>query len=54
VFGAAVWAGAPRLGHGTALVWGVPGMTNNVRTGMAVVRLTPLPAPKRPPARSTP
>ncbi|MDD5564685.1 MAG: hypothetical protein PHQ91_13310 [Thermoanaerobaculaceae bacterium] len=54
VFGAAVWAGAPRLGHGTAMVWGVPGMTNNVRPGMAVVRLTPLPAPKRPPAPSAP
>ncbi len=54
VFGAALWAGAPRLGHGTALVWGVPGMTNNVRTGMAVIRLTPLPAPKRLPARSAP
>ena len=51
VFGAAVWAGAPRRGHGVALVWGVPGMTNNVRTGMAVVRLTPPPAPKTPPAR---
>ncbi len=54
VFGATVWAGAPRRGHGIALVWGLPGMTNNIRTGMAVVRLTPLPAPKRPPAPSAP
>jgi len=51
VFVAASWAGAPRRGHGTAFVWGYPGETNNVRPGMAVVRLMPLPAPKRPPAR---
>ena len=51
VFVAASWAGAPRRGHGTAFVWGYPGETNNVRPGMAVVRLMPLPAPKKPPAR---
>jgi hypothetical protein len=51
VFAAASWAGAPRRGHGTALVWGYPGQTNNVRPGMAVVRVMPLPAPKKPPAR---
>jgi hypothetical protein len=51
VFVVAAWAGAPGRGHGTAFVWGLPGETNNVRPGMAVVRLTPLPAPKRPPAR---
>ena len=51
VFGAAGWAGAPRHGHGTAFVWGRPGETNNVRPGMAVVRLTTLPAPRKPPAR---
>jgi hypothetical protein len=51
VFVAASWAGAPRRGHGTAFVWGFPGETNNVRPGMAVVRVMPLHAPKKPPAR---
>jgi hypothetical protein len=51
IFVGAAWAGAPRRGHGTAFVWGLPGETNNIRPGMAVVRLMPLPAPKRPPAR---
>jgi hypothetical protein len=51
VFGAASWAGAPRRAQGTAFVWGLPGQTNNVRPGMAVVRLMPLPAPRKPPAR---
>lgn len=50
VFGGASWLGASRRGHATALVWGLPGMTSNVRTGMAVIRLTPLPARKTPPA----
>jgi hypothetical protein len=50
-FAAAAWAGAPRRGHGAALVWGFPGQTNNVRPGMAVVRVMPLRAPRRPPAR---
>jgi hypothetical protein len=50
-FAAASWAGTPRRGHGTAFVWGYPGQTNNVRPGMAVVRLMPLPAQKKPPAR---
>jgi hypothetical protein len=51
VFALALWAGAPARGHGTALVWGLPGRTNNVRPGMAVVRITPLPSRRRPPAR---
>jgi hypothetical protein len=51
VFAVASWAGAPRRGHGTAFVWGFPGETNNVRPGMAVVRVMPLHAPKKPPAR---
>ncbi len=49
-FGAAGWAGAPRGGHPAALVWGVPRETSNVRAGMTVIRLTPLPARRRPPA----
>jgi hypothetical protein len=51
VFALALWAGAPAYGHGKALVWGFPGRTNNVRPGLAVVRLTPLRAPRKPPAR---
>ena len=51
VFAASVWAGAPRRGHGVAFVWGLPGETNNVRPGLSVVRLMPLPAPRKPPAR---
>jgi hypothetical protein len=51
VFAAASWAGAPRRGQGTAFVWGHPGQTNNVRPGMAVVRVMRLPAPKKPPAQ---
>jgi hypothetical protein len=51
VFAFALWAGAPAYGHGKALVWGFPGRTNNVRPGLAVVRLTPLRAPRKPPAR---
>jgi len=51
VFAVATWAGAPRRGNGTAFVWGYPGETNNVRPGMAVVRLMPLHAPRKPPAR---
>jgi hypothetical protein len=51
VFALAAWAGAPARGHGTALVWGFPGRTNNVRPGMAVVRVMPLRAPRTPPAR---
>ena len=51
VLALASWAGAPARGHGTALVWGLPGQTNNVRPGMAVVRVTPLRGLKRPPAR---
>ena len=50
VFGAAAWAGAPRPGHATAFVWGVPRETSNVRAGMGVIRLTPLPGRRRPPA----
>jgi hypothetical protein len=50
-FALASWAGAPRRGHGTAFVWGFPGETNNVRPGMAVVRVMTLPAQKKPPAR---
>lgn len=50
VFGAAAWAGAPHRGQGVALVWGIPNETSNVRAGVAVVRITPLPAPRRRPA----
>ena len=49
-FGAASWAGAPRGGHGSAIVWGVPRETSNARPGMAVIRITPLRARKTPPA----
>ena len=51
VFALALWAGGPARGRGRALVWGLPGRTNNVRPGLAVFRLTPPPAPKTPPAR---
>jgi len=50
VFGAGAWAGAPRRGHAVALVWGVPRMTSNVPAGITVIRLTPLPGPRTPPA----
>jgi len=51
VFGLALWAGAPRMGRGVAFVWGFPGQSNNVRPGMAVVRVMPLRAQRTPPAR---
>jgi len=44
------WAGAPRRGQAAALVWGTPGVTNNIRPAMAVVRVTPPPARRTPPA----
>jgi hypothetical protein len=51
VAAAALWAGAPRRGHGTAFVWGIPGANSNVRTSMDVVRVTRPRAPSKPPAR---
>ena len=53
-FVGALWAGAPRGGGGRAVVWGALGQTNNLRPGVEVVRLTMHPAPRRPPAQSTP
>ena len=54
VAAAALWAGRPAGGQARALLWGAPGETNNVRTEMVRVPLTPPRAPAAPPAPSAP
>jgi hypothetical protein len=49
--GVSAWAGSASRGQPRALVWGHPGITNNVRPAMVVTRLTQPPAPEAPPAR---
>lgn len=46
VIAAATTAGRAVNGHARALLWGQPSLTNNVRPGMAVTRLTPLRDPE--------
>jgi hypothetical protein len=51
---AAVWAGAPAGSQVRALLWGEPMATNNIRTEMVRVRLTPPRDRAAPPAPSAP
>lgn len=50
----ALWAGAPAGGQARALLWGEPMATNNVRTEMVLIRLTPPRDRAAPPAPSAP